>query len=260
MTILFSVGGLVSNLSLEEQVIVAKEAGFDGVDYIASIKDLFSPPNEIVRITKKYEINVNAVHIPILLVIYTPRFLFNRIIKLINYFPESQIFNFHLSGFLNPLGKRIHKLEQFKEVLRKNKINISCESNPNEYIIFKYFPKETYDPDSFAQFCINHNLPLNLDTSHIAAWNYNIVDFLKKYHPYINLIHVSDMTFHKQHLPFGKGMLPLKEFFEEIKAISYKGTIIFEISNFPRETTKENLLKELKKNITIFKEIALVSH
>ena len=46
MTILFSVGGLVGDLSLEEQIIVAKQAGFDGIDYIASIKDLFFTPKK----------------------------------------------------------------------------------------------------------------------------------------------------------------------------------------------------------------------
>lgn len=256
MTILFSVGGIVSNLTLEEQVIIAKQAGFDAIDYIASIKDLFSPPKKIMRLTKKHKIKVNAVHIPVLLVLYTPQFLFNKIIKLINYFPESQVFNFHLSGFLNPLGKHIRELEKFKQIMRKNKINISCESNPNEYLIFKHFPKETYDPDSFAQFCISHNLPINLDTSHVAAWNYDIVKFFKKYHAYINLMHLSDMTFNKQHLPFGKGILPLREFFEEKKVATYK-IIIFEISNFPKGSSKEDMLKELKSSINMFKKIAL---
>lgn len=217
MSIIFSVGGIVANLSLEEQIIIAKQAGFDDIDYIASIKDLFFSPNRIIHLSKKYKVSVKAVHIPLLLVVHTPQLFFNNIIKLHGYFPESEVFNFHLSGFINPFGKHISTLEKFIQAMKDAKINISCESNPNEYIIFKYFPKETYDPDFFAKFCISHNLPINLDTSHIAAWNYDIVEFFKKYHKHINLIHLSDMTSSKQHLPFGKGVLPLKKLFKEIK-------------------------------------------
>ena len=256
MTILFSVGGLVGDLSLEEQIIVAKQAGFDGIDYIASIKDLFFTPKKITRLTEKYKITINAVHIPVLLVLYTPSFLFLNIKNLLRYFPESQRFNFHLSGFLNPFRKQIRGLEKFKQVMKENKITMSCESNPDEYFIFKHFPKETYDPDFFAQFCIKYNLPINLDTSHIAGWNYDIVKFFKKYHVYINLLHISDMTPDKQHLPFGKGILPLKELFKEIKTVSYNGLVIFEISNFPKGTSKESLVEELKNNLKIFKRIA----
>lgn len=255
MTILYSVGGLIGNLSLEEQVIVAKQAGFDGVDYIASHKDLFFPPERIMHLTKKYGIKVRSVHIPVLLVLHIPQLLFNKIIKLINYFPESKRFNFHLSGFVNPLGKHISELEKFRQVMRENKIDISCESNPDEYLIFKYFPKETYNPELFAQFCIVHKLPINLDTSHIASWNYDIVEFFKKYRAHINLIHLSDMTSDKQHLPLGKGKLPLNKFFEEIKKHSYNSIIIFEVSNFSKNTPKEQMINELKNNIHMIKKV-----
>lgn len=254
MTTLFSVGGIVGDLSLEEQVSVAKQAGFDGIDYIASMKDLFYPPKAIISLTKKYEIKVKAVHIPLFFVIYTPEFLFGNIQKLIHYFPEIQRFNFHLSGFINPFKKNIDTINNFKKQMRKNKIDISCESNPNEYFIFKYFPKETYEPDSFARFCINHELPINLDTSHIAAWNYNIVDFFRENHQYINLIHLSDMTSNRQHLPLGKGTLPLEEFLHEVKNVYYKGIIIFEISNFPKKISNDNLLQEVKNSLSLFKK------
>lgn len=257
MAILFSVGGIVANLSLEEQIIIAKQAGFNEVDYIASIKDLFSPPNKAIHLTKKYAITIKGVHIPVLLAIHTPKLFINKIVKLHNHFPKSEVLNFHLSGFINPLEKRAQSLEEFIRAMKSARINISCESNRNEYIIFKYYPKETYNPDLFAKFCISHNLPMNLDTSHIAAWDYDLVEFFKKYHQHISLMHLSDMTLTKQHLPFGKGILPLEKLFREMKKVSYRGNVVFEVSNFPKGSSKEYILEELKNCINMFKKFSI---
>lgn len=244
-----------NSLTLDDRVNFSKEIGFDGVEYIASIQDLFLPPKYILACTKKYKVQVSSVHIPLLLTLYTPQVLFSQIKKLMGYFPDCQRFNFHLSGFLTPFDRNVSALEKFKELMEKNKITMSCESNPDEYIVFKHYPKETYDPDLFARFCMQHKIAMNLDTSHIAAWDYNIVSFFKKYYKQINLIHLSDMTLQKQHLPFGKGKLPLKTFFEEIKKVSYKGVITFEISNFSNTTTPKEEINELKNNLSMFKAI-----
>lgn len=259
MLILFSVGGLLGNFSLENQIIVAKKSGFDGVDYIASINDLFFGPRKIVHLTEKHKITVRAVHIPLIFVLYAPRVVFGKILKLLKFFPESQRFNFHLSGFLNPLGNDFKRLEKFKRLMEENNIKISCESNPNEYFFLKYYPKATYDPDLFAKFCITHNLPMNLDTSHIAAWNYDIVEFFKKYHIHINFMHLSDMTTNKQHLPFGEGILPLKKLFEAMRTVSYdnNGIVVLEVSNFAKNISREDVIHELKNNIKLIKKAGL---
>lgn len=250
---LFSVGGLVSGLNLEEQVFVAKEAGFDGIEYIASTMDLFLAPRKIINLAQKNKICIRAIHIPLVLVLHAPRFLFGKLKKIVNYFPECNLLNFHLSGFLNPLGSHVRGLEDFRKTMADTGITVSCESNPDEYYIFKYFPKETYEPDLFANFCISHNLPINLDTSHVAAWNYNIVDFFKKYYKFINLIHLSDMTSDEQHLPLGKGILRLNDLFKEMKTVSYKGVVTFEVSKFPKGTSIESMLAELKDNILMLR-------
>lgn len=254
MTTLLSVFTNPYILTLEEQIVAAKKVGFDGVAYVATINDLFFAPNYVLELTKKHEVPIKAVHIPIYLVLYTPPLLLNNIVKLLSYFPESENFNFHLSCFLNLFGRNMHGLERFKKIMINNNIPISCESNPDEYYFFKYFPKETYDPDSFATFCIKQKLPINLDTSHIAAWNYDIVTFFERYHKYINLLHASDMTPTKQHLSFGRGDLPLIKLFKKMKNLSYKGTVIFEISNFPKGTSKENVVEELKQSISMLKK------
>ncbi|GEM_PF-5833137 len=96
-----------------------------------------------------------------------------------------------------------------------------------------------------------------MDASHVASWNYNVVDFFRKYHKNINLLHLSDASVRKQHLPFGKGKLPFKELFKEIKKSKYKGTVIFEIFNFPKGTPQEEIQKDINKSITMFRKIVL---
>ena len=160
-----------------------------------------------------------------------------------------------MTFFLNPLSRNIKQLEKFIEFMKIENIQLSCESNPNELFFLKYFPKETYDPILFAEFCIKHNIPINLDTSHIGAWNYDIVLFYKKYHENINLMHLSDMTKSKQHLPFRKGILPLMDLFKAMNELSYKGVVVFEISTFPKGTSQKDKQKELKKNVAMLKSI-----
>lgn len=255
MTTLYCVYKSSYDLSeLENKILMAKKIGFEGIEYIATISDMFFPPKDILSIANKHKVSIKALHIPLIFTIYTPQFLLHNIKKFVDYFPEAQRFNFHLSCFINPLGKQISALKELQNLMKESNLPISCESNPDEYLIFKYFPKETYDPQLFASFCINHNLPINLDTSHIAAWNYDIIDFFQTYHKYINVIHLSDMTDDKQHLPFGKGKLPLKKFFEVLKKKSYKGITTFEVSNFSKDTDREDQIRELKNSFEIFKK------
>lgn len=257
MTTLFSVYVKPFSFSLEDQVEFAKYAGFDGVDYIATIEDLFVKPVSILNVERKFAIKVKGIHIPLPLVVYTPNFLLSRVKNLLKYFPENECFNFHLSGFVNLLGTNLHGIEFFRNIMKSGNVQISCESNPDEYGIFKYYPKETYDPDKFAQFCINHKLPITIDTCHIAAWNYDIVDFFTKYHSHINLVHLSDMSANTQHLPLGKGILPISRFLKELKKFEYNGTVVFEISRFGN-LNKERAKLEVKESLEIFKELLVL--
>lgn len=254
MTALFSVFIKPYTFSLEDQMQFAQYAGFDGVDYIATMSNLFSPPTQILHLSKKYNMKVKGVHIPLPLVVYTPNFLLSRVQKLLTYFPESENFNIHLSGFITQLHHNLQGLKTLQLIAEKQNVQLSCESNPDEYIIFKYYPKVTRDPDSFAKFCIKHSIPINLDTCHIASWGYDIVQFINKYHSYINLIHLSDMTKTTQHLPLGKGKLPIEEFLKELKKVRYKGSVVFEVSRFASHS-KQDAQEEIQKNLNLFRKI-----
>jgi sugar phosphate isomerase/epimerase len=256
MRILFSVGS-IKDTSIEEQIIFAKEAGFDGIDYLQQFQDLFIKPKGILRLSKKHNVPIKGVHIPLPMVLYTPEFLQKRLFKSLKHFPQLEIFNFHLSSFRNPFQRNTRAIKRFMELVKQKNISVSCESNSDEYLLPHYYPKETYDPHTFASFCKEHGIPMTVDTSHIAAWKTNIVDFFTKNHKFINLFHLSDMTPHNHHVAFGKGTLPLKELFKEIKKVHYKGIIIFEIFSFPKHSSKVEILAEIKDSMTMFKTHAL---
>ncbi|MBP9718991.1 MAG: sugar phosphate isomerase/epimerase [Candidatus Levybacteria bacterium] len=256
MSILFSVGS-IKHTSIEEQIIFAKEAGFDGIDYLQQFQDIFVIPRHILALTKKHKIRIKAVHIPLPLVLFTPFFLQQRVIESLKHFPHMELFNIHLSSLRNPFQRNIQNIENFFHLAKKHRIKISCESNSNEYLIPDYYPKETYDPKTFAAFCKQHNIPMTVDVSHIASWKENIVDFFQKNAANISLFHLSDMTHRNHHQPFGKGNLPLKELFKEMKRMKYKGMIVFEIFHFPKHNNKQEILADIKKSLSMFKKYAI---
>ena len=249
----FSVGKLVTKLSLEEQFYLAKEAGFDGIDYILSIPDLFAGCKQISNLSKKYTIPVKGIHIPLLMVPYAPSIGYKKLYQAISFFPDCEIFNVHLSSFITPIQRNNKQIKKFLELNENKNLTISFESNPKSRLV-SYYPKETFVPEIFANYCIKENLSINFDLSHIATFNYNINNFYDKYNKYIQLIHVSDFDGYTQHLALGKGKLPLQKLFSNLKQTSYKGKIIFEIYKFSKNISERQRLKEIKESLNFFRE------
>lgn len=253
MKILYSVGKLLSNHSLDEQVKLAKEAGFDGIDYMPYVRDIFSKPDSMLALSKTYHMPIMGIHVPIALVLKTPSFFYERLLQYVMLFPDCNVFNLHLSGFITPLHRDGENLKKFVKLAKDKNITISFESNPDEYKVLKYYPQETWEPEAFAQFCIRNNVPMNMDTSHIDSWGYNTTEYFKKYASQIGLLHLSDSDEHKQHLPFGKGKQNLKAFFAEVKKRKIHHDIVFEIFQFPKDISFAQRKKDLKESLQFFK-------
>lgn len=248
---LLSVGTLLNKLPLEDQFYIAKEAGFDGIDYVLSLNDLFQVNKNVHALSEKFEIPIKGVHIPLLLIPYCPEFFFTKLYSAILKFPKCEIFNVHLSSFVTPIarnGKTIHK---FLNIFNNKKITIAFESNPKTKI-FQFYPKVTAEPELFADFCVKNNLSINLDTSHLGTFNYDLNKFYSLYKNNVKLIHFSDFDGETQHLPFGSGNLLLTELFKIMKKTNYKGHSIFEIFKFPKYTTQKERLREMKKSVDLF--------
>lgn len=231
-----------------EYLTVAKKLGFDGIEYTATIPELFTNSKKILSLSDKYEVPVISVHAPPHMVLYTPEITFEKLCKMYKTFPDCKVFNFHLSGFVNPLHITDTYFKKFLTYIQKNNIPLSLESNPKMFGLHHY-PKITWEPDLFAEYCIANGLAITFDTSHIAHWKHDVITFFKKYHKHIKLIHLSDYAGTTQHLPLGEGELPLKELFQEIKKVKYNHEITFEIKSFPNQATKEEKIKAIQKSI-----------
>lgn len=227
----------------------AKEAGFDGVEYVATIRDLYKSPKKILEQLDMYKIPILSLHQPQLLVILTPPVFFSRMISLVTQYKDLHITNHHLSGFLNMFRLHNSSLEKFLAIAKEKNIAVTFESNPLKPHTFGFHRSITRNPELFGEYCEQHNLSITLDTSHVADNSFNIVEFFKKYHKRIALIHMSDYRKKVQHLPLGEGELPFKELFKEIKRLSWKGQITFEIAKFPNAKTKTEKLSHIKKSL-----------
>lgn len=239
--------------AFDELFTIAKNLKFDGIEYVATIPDMLLKPRKVLALSKEYDVPIISIHAPMHLLIYTPTFLYKTLLKMFQQFPDSEAYNFHLSGFITPLHNGDGNLKKFMEFAKKNNISISFESNPLLKGLGKY-PKVTYDPETFAEYCIQQNLSITLDTSHVAHCNYDIVTFFNKYYKHIKLIHLSDSIGSVQHLPLGKGNLPIKELLQEIKKRSYDKLITFEINKFSKIPTIKEKTEEIKRSFDLVKK------
>ena len=88
-----------------EFLTVAKELKFDGIMYMGTIPELFSSSEKILSLSRKYKIPILGVHAPAHLLFYTPEVSFKKLCSMFTTFPECEVFNFHLSGFINPIHR-----------------------------------------------------------------------------------------------------------------------------------------------------------
>lgn len=245
--------------SYETCFSMAKDAGFDGIDFLPSNKYFFVPPNDIIKFSQKYKIDVTGMHSPLHLVPYAPQFLFSRIVKLTSYFPNVKTYVVHMSMLLNYLQNNPKKIETLCKMGKEKGITICFESNPIMFPL-QYYPKETYEPAAYGDFCVKHNLSMTLDTSHIASVGGDIVEFYKKYYRHIRMMHLSDFKDGKEHLPFGQGVLPLKKLFDEMKKTKQEHYIVFEIGNFPLAKHIQDKQKALKASTSMMKNYFALIH
>lgn len=237
----------------EELFPFAKAAHFDGIHYIARMKDFLIPPIDIFKLSIKNNIPVIGIHQPLHTIVFIPQILFENMLSIQKLFPEVTDYVVHLSAFKNILqNDEISKI--FYAFGKKKNITVSFESNP-AHVILQYYAKETYDPHLFGEYCKNHKFPIVMDTSHIASMGGDIIYFYKQYKKLIRIIHLSDFKNGKEHLPLGNGSLPIHQFLKEVKQSKKQPDIVFEINHMFEKSSKEELLEEIKNSLELVRKI-----
>jgi hypothetical protein len=251
-----SIDPWLHEISLEEGIAFAKKAGFDGIEYMLTMRDLVFGPSKALRLSEKYNMPITSLHQPLILIIQTPSWLFPRMLIIPKQFPHAQLVNHHVSAFMFRKPSPVRALK-YKKMFEEADLMVSYESNPGNglFSIGRQYAKPTYDPIAFQEFAWKHDLPMNLDVCHIASRNYDIVKFFTDNHKLIRLIHLSDFKDGKQHLPLGEGTLPIKKLLQEVKRLKWDGHITFEIFHFPNQQTKKKKLHALEKSLTFVHEI-----
>lgn len=244
----------IAGIKVSELFSLIKDMGFDGIDYLTHIKDFYRTPKKILRLSESYNLPILSLHQPKAFIPYHPKIFFRKMIRLLEIFPSVQVSNYHLSGFINLLRKKPSAVSHFIQLAKKHQAVVSFESNPHVLTSLQIYPKETYDPTLFAQFCLKNSLPITVDTSHIADNGYNVARFFRKYSASIAMIHLSDFYDNIQHLPLGVGELPLGELFREIKKVSWSGVIVFEIKRFPGAISPFEKAQHLKKSLDLVRK------
>ena len=251
-----SIDPWIFGIPLQEMFEFTKKVGFDGIEYMLTLRDLAFGPARVLSLSKKYDMPVTSLHQPLLLLIQTPPQLFPRMLEVPKMFPHVELVNHHLSAFMFR-KPAITRALVYKKMFKQAGIVATFESNPGSgmFSLSRQYAKETYDPQAFEKFAIQHQLPINLDVCHIASRNYDIVKFFSDNHNLIKLIHLSDFKNGKQHLPLGEGQLPLRELLQEIKRKKWNGHITFEIYKFVKQKTKKEKFEALQKSLTFVHEI-----
>lgn len=246
---------LTSNIpgySLEEIFTFASKSGFDGIEYVLSIQDLFLKPKRALNLSKKYNIPILSLHQPILSIIYLPSFLFKNLINNLKYFEQVSVIVIHLSSVVNFFGQRATLL---KKLQLNKKVQLCFESN-NASAVAKIFPRATYDPLTFSQFIKMHHLLMTFDASHIGSFEKDLVGFLDGSRKYVGHVHLSDKSKYTEHLLLGDGYLPIKNFLLEIRKKYYGNFITFEIRGSRKSKQKNSFLKHISKNLEYVRNIS----
>lgn len=84
-------------------------------------------------------------------------------------------------------------------------------------------PNEFAKPESFEKaMAMSDRFLINLDIGHFVAANYDPIDFLKKYHSKIPVIHLKDRRRNQgPNTPWGEGDTPIREVLQLLKAERY---------------------------------------
>lgn len=220
----------------------------DGVELLPSSRYLFLNTMSILKLSKQFNVPIISIHAPIYLVPFAPQMLFKNILKLADYFPSADTYIVHISSLLNYFQHNTKKIKTLNIMAKKKGISICYESNPR-FFLTKFYPKETYDPGKFGEFCLENELAITLDTSHISSIGGDIIEFYDKYSKNIKVIHLSDFKNGLEHLPLGYGLLPIEKLLKRIKKSKLFPKIILEIIRFPGVSKKKDKEKIIKESI-----------
>jgi sugar phosphate isomerase/epimerase len=247
MKILFSTGSL-SHLTLREVFTIAKEAGFDGCDFVVGKK--FNDPEyketvlQCVQILPIWSMHAPYVHIA------AWGDEVEQLRKSLELGKElgARVLNFHPPSWLGRefrFYRWFRRVRDFQAELASGDVRVAIENMPLLKLILPTYTLSKYE--SIIKFGLARNLYFTYDITHQGTYGGDIVAPFLDYMDTRRLrnVHVSDYSLwrEREHLGLGRGELSIVRLLNTMRRVGYDEMVTLEIApqEFPR--TRDWLLQ-----------------
>lgn len=252
--------GSFHNFPIRKTFLLAKEAGFDGMNLMITQEFLGVDEARLVRDVQEI-LPIDSVHVPFITlwgwgnpiekIERTVRLAIETGIPLVNFHPPGWLL-FEIGFSLWFLS-----IHDFQKEVGKEKVAVSIENMPH---LARYFcdPHLLSRTENLKRFLLDRNLYLSFDSSHMGTKR---TDFLEEFAVLyqagkIKQIQYSDYRDGREHLRPGKGTLPLPAFLRYLAKEEYSEGLCLELmqDEFPKEESAivemlKKMLKEIKEEL-----------
>lgn len=222
-----------------------KSSGIDGIELIVRTRTTDAQLKQVKAMLQKNNIPVLSVHQPLSLGFSIH---FRQIVRLFETanIVGAKVIVIHIFA----LRKNIHDpafVAELKRLEKKYGIHIALENSTKS--LFSRSKIHTWQEKAFTQMLSGIDFKVTMDTAHVGQAQEDIISFFHKNKNRIINIHLSDYKrrlYNSEHLPLGRGTLPITEFITLLKKEKYNQLLTFEItSSFENIFTSANTLQEL---------------
>lgn len=249
----------INPLNLEVAFETASRLKYDGIEVMVTPDKHTQDISKIKNLVQKYQMPVPTIHSPTLLVCSfvwgrKPEPKLQKTLELAQELGSKSIV-VHPPFKTNPYSSRF--LEVINSLEEHYDVDIAVE-NMFPWS-FRSFTKEIYGPkwSDIAESAES----LTLDFSHAAASGLDILSEIKKHHKKVKVIHLCDgktRTFSKgdavidEHLLPGEGDMPIKEVYDFLKTVDWKGETVLEINTRGKNVDTD---LHLQKSLDYFRSL-----
>lgn len=230
---------------------IAKRAGFDGIELVISPEVDWRGAGYVRKLSEKHALPVLSVHPPLMqypgwrgsFVTIVP--FLERALK-VTQEVNAHILVVHLPRSRNPnagVGREfLEGVVAAQARLNGDGTRISLENRA--FFIEQARGLILSMPEELRAFADEHDLPLTLDTAHLASWGLDLIESSAAFRGRMVNVHLSDLrdvpafverhpglhSYAKQHQLPGAGRLPLREFLGGLARDGYDGIVTLELS------------------------------
>jgi sugar phosphate isomerase/epimerase len=247
LKILFSTGS-INRLPLEAVFVLARDAGFDGCDFVMDHK--FNDPAFRDRVLECSSVlPVSSIHAP-----YAHIAALGNDVQAVKRSVElakelgSQVVTFHPPSWFSrqfSFLRWFKSVKDFQSVLGCDTVALALENMPRTGLIFPTYVLADYR--RLIDFGMAKNLYFTYDITHLGSCGQDIIEALLLYLRTGRLrnVHVSDYSLSggRSHLGIGRGELPIARLLNTMWKLDYDSCVTLEVAPHEMPRTEEWLFK-----------------